>query len=57
MIILVKNIKDNTIHEVRKYIKSDDGEESVWCNDWYGHHKLGIDCEVFTIKNNYNDEF
>jgi hypothetical protein len=37
--------KEGITHEVQKYIKSKDGEESVWCNDWYGRHVIGQDCE------------
>jgi hypothetical protein len=47
MEIFVKNTADGSIHEVRKYIKSDDGEQSVWCNTWYGRHVIGNDCEFY----------
>ena len=42
-------IKSNTgeIHKVRKYIISDQGEESVWCNSWNGRHVIGIHCEWY----------
>lgn len=40
---------EGIIHEVQKYIKSSDGEESVWCNDWYGRHVIGKDCEFIKI--------
>ena len=43
--MFVQNIKDGSIHEVRKYIKSDDSEVGVWCNTWYGHHRIGFDCK------------
>ena len=43
----VKNLADGSIHEVRKYIKTDDGEESVWCSTWYGRHVIGRDCEIY----------
>lgn len=43
--ITVKRLSDNTVHEVFKYIKSPEGEESVWCASWYGHHVIGVDCE------------
>lgn len=36
--------KDNVSHKVRKHIISNDGEESVWCDDWYGRHVIGNDC-------------
>lgn len=31
-------------HRVRKIIWSDI-DISVWCNTWYGHHVIGVDCE------------
>ena len=49
MKFLVKNNSDGCIHEVRKYIKSDDGEESVWCSSWYGRHVIGKDCEIHDV--------
>jgi hypothetical protein len=36
--------KDGNIYKVRKYIISNDGEESVWCDDWYGRHVICNDC-------------
>jgi hypothetical protein len=47
--MFVQNIKDGSIHEVRKYIKSDDGEVSIWCNTWYGHHRIGVDCKFTQV--------
>jgi hypothetical protein len=44
----VQNIKDGSIHEVRKYIKSLD-EISIWCDTWYGHHKIGVDCKFTQV--------
>lgn len=41
----VINLKDDSVHEVRKYIIADDGQENVWSNTWYGHHVIGNDCE------------
>lgn len=40
----VVNTADGSIHEVRKYIKSDDGNEYVWCDTWYGKHVINKDC-------------
>jgi len=41
----VVNLKTGNLHEVAKYVKSQtDGEESVWCNEWYGRHVIGKDC-------------
>jgi hypothetical protein len=41
----VLNFKTGDLHEVIKYVKSQsDGEESVWCNGWYGRHIIGKDC-------------
>lgn len=37
--------KDGQIFEVQKYIKSDT-EISIWCNDWYGRHVVGQDCDL-----------
>ena len=33
------------VHIVRKYVISNDGEESVWSNTWYGRHVIGNDCK------------
>lgn len=41
----IKRISDGEVFEVRKYIKGN-GEESAWCDDWYGHHVVGVDCEL-----------
>jgi hypothetical protein len=41
----IKRISDGEVFEVRKYIKGN-GEESVWCDHWYGHHVVGVDCEL-----------
>jgi hypothetical protein len=30
---------------VHKYILDNEGKQHVWCNDWYGHHVIGVDCE------------
>lgn len=40
-------VKANTgeIHQVKKYIIDTNGSESVWCDTWYGHHRIGQDCE------------
>lgn len=36
------------IYPVFKYIACSDGTESVWCEEWYGHHRIGFDCEWAT---------
>ena len=33
------------IYTVRKYILDNEGKQNIWCNDWYGHHVIGQDCE------------
>lgn len=40
----IVDLKTGWPHEVSKYVKSSDGEESVWCNTWYGRHIIGKDC-------------
>ena len=40
--VVQKDLK--AIHEVTKYVKHDDGKESIWCNTWHGHHTIGVDC-------------
>lgn len=44
----IKNKQTGEIYTVWKYVLSIDGIESVWCNDWYGHHRIGFDCEWAT---------
>lgn len=39
--------KEGKVHDVWKYIMSNDGEASVWCNDWQGRHVIGNDCELY----------
>lgn len=42
--LFVRNITDNSIHEVWKYMSV---TESVWCDTWPGHHIIGYDCEWY----------
>ena len=42
--MIVIDIKTGQPHKVWKYLLSGDGQESVWCHDWYGHHVIGDDC-------------
>lgn len=42
----VINFKTGDLHEVQKYIKAGDGEESVWCNSWPGRHVINKDCAL-----------
>lgn len=35
------------IHNVKKYIIDTDGEESIWCDTWYGRHVIGQDCNWY----------
>ncbi len=44
--LFIRNTQDNSIHEVRKYIKDPQGVISVWANTWYGRHVIGQDCEI-----------
>ena len=37
---------DNKIFDVFKYIFSED-IHNIWCNDWYGRHVIGQDCEFY----------
>src|ERR1700749_3661990 len=37
--------KSGKVFEVHKYIKDAEGVEHIWCNEWYGHHGIGHDCE------------
>jgi hypothetical protein len=43
--LYVKETLTDQVFKVWKYIESNDGEVSVWCNDWYGRHVIGQDCE------------
>lgn len=40
---------EGNIHEVKKYIKDQHGEISVWTDTWYGRHVIGQDCN-FVLK-------
>lgn len=47
----IKNKTTGEVFTIHKYILGSDGIESVWCNDWYGHHRIGFDCEWATGEN------
>lgn len=36
---------DRQIFEVKKYIYAEGTEHHVWCDEWYGRHVIGQDCE------------
>jgi hypothetical protein len=41
----IKRLSDGKIFVVRKYIlDTNNNEESIWCDGWYGRHLLNIDC-------------
>jgi len=40
----ISRILDGKIFEVNKYIFSDE-THNIWCNEWYGRHVIGQDCE------------
>lgn len=40
----VIRISDNKVIKVHKYILGNEGQESIWSNDWYGRHVIGQDC-------------
>jgi len=42
---IIRN-SDRHIFEVHKYIFSEN-QHSVWCNEWYGRHVIGQDCDWF----------
>ena len=47
MELFVKRITDDVVFKVHKFILgtgTDDTSEHIWCNDWHGHHVIGIDC-------------
>jgi hypothetical protein len=57
MALIVKRNEDNQLINVRKYIIDDEGEESIWSNDWYGRHIIGRDCvwaNVSKVQSNCN---
>ena len=53
--IYIKDKETGKIHKVWKYLLSGDGQESVWCHDWYGHHVIGDDC-VFAKSVEYSSD-
>lgn len=43
--------KEGREFKVYKYtIDGVNGEQNIWCNDWYGHHRIGVDCEWVTVE-------
>lgn len=44
-ILKIKRFSDGQIFDVFKYINSS-GQISIWCNEWYGRHVVGQDCEL-----------
>lgn len=49
MDLLIKRKSDGEVLKVWKYVLGSPSqpEEHIWCNDWYGHHIIGVDCEWF----------
>ena len=45
MALFVKRKDNNEKIKVRKYIIDSNGEESIWSNEWYGRHVIGLHCE------------
>ena len=47
MDLLIKRKSDGEVFKVWKYVlgSTSQPEEHIWCNDWYGHHIIGVDCE------------
>ena len=41
------SVKSHTgdTYTVHKYILDNEGKQHIWCNEWYGHHVIGVDCE------------
>ena len=39
--------KAGIVYKVRKYILDSDLTESIWCDEWYGRHVIGQDCEWY----------
>ena len=37
---------DSKEFKVWKYTVSPDDAINIWCNEWYGHHIVGQDCEL-----------
>ena len=52
MNLYVISYSDGSVHLVRKYIRSDldNIEYFVWCDDWYGRHKIGFDCDFYKVE-------
>jgi hypothetical protein len=50
----IRNLTDDSIHEVWKYIKDDQGTISIWSNTWYGRHVIGQDCEFVSQEDQIN---
>lgn len=48
MALYVTRNNTNQICKVQKYCISTDGEESIWSNEWYGRHVIGLDCTWHT---------
>lgn len=42
--LAIKRLADGRVFPVQKYI-FDGQEHHIWCNDWYGHHKIFEDCQ------------
>lgn len=46
-ILRVTRESDGAVFDVWKYVFIGEGEHHVWCNDWYGRHIIGHDCDWF----------
>lgn len=48
--LFVKRKDTGEIIQVRKYIiEPDSKNESIWSNEWYGRHVIGMDCEWYKL--------
>lgn len=52
--LFVRSLTDDSLHEVRKFIKDEEGIISVWSPTWYGRHVIGQDCEFVSQEDQIN---
>lgn len=46
----VRQLNTDNIFTVWKYLIDGEGDINIWSHDWYGHHKIGVDCEFVSAQ-------
>lgn len=53
---IIRN-EDDKIFDVESYRVGSDGFYHINCKEWEGHHRLGVDCEIYDPKMTYEEMY